>query len=65
MAMSMLWDTPWILDVMKAIFMEEDIYQLKTIKAMTKFIGYLRQRKQYCDYEHFGSTVQIYCADTL
>lgn len=32
---------------------------------MAQFIGYLRQRKQYCYYEHLDSTVQIHCADSL
>lgn len=64
MTMSILWVKPWILDVMKTIFIEEAIYQLKTIKAMTKFTGCLRQIKQYWCYEHLGSTVQIHRADT-
>lgn len=60
MTVSVLWIKTWTLDVMKTVFIEEAIYQLKTIKAMTIFIGYLRQIKQYCCYENLGS-----CADIL
>lgn len=59
MTVSMLWIKTWTLDVMKTVFIEEAIYQLKTIKAMTIFIGCLRQIKQCCYYENLGSTVQI------
>jgi len=64
MTVSVLGIKSWTLDVMKTVFMEEAIYQLKTIKAITIFIGYLRQIKQCCCYENLGNTVQICCSET-